>query len=230
MDCGTGRLVRLAASLVCVATLLSPPPAAGQDVAWATTKAGSLPPPEALAEPLRAQLFNESADVTRGESLIRFWGVRALPLTAGTGADWSSVPPGALIGAMQIDAPLPDIRGGPIPPGVYTLRFAMQPQDGDHMGVSPYRQFLVVAPAAEDRTPDPVGHDRAVELGKKTQKRSHPAVLSIDPPAADASAGPAVIKTEDGHTAAVVGVDCTRDGAPAGKLAFGVVLVGRIEH
>jgi hypothetical protein len=147
----------------------------------------------------------------------------------GNTPDWSNVPPGSLVGAMQLEAPLPDIRGFPIPPGIYTLRFAQQPQDGDHMGVSPYRQFLVVVPAADDRTPEPLGHDGAVELGKKTQGRSHPAVLSIAPPAAKGATGPQVIKTEDGHTAVVFGVDCTRDGTTVGTLAFGVVLVGRIE-
>jgi hypothetical protein len=38
-----------------------------------------------------------------------------------------------------------------------------------------------------------------------------------------------VIKTEDGHTAVVVGIDCTRDGTAVGTLAFGLVLVGRID-
>jgi hypothetical protein len=210
------------------AMLLNPASGIGQEVTWVTSKNGSLAPPDAIAEPLRKLLFAESADVRRGESLIRFWGIRAVALTGNT-PEWSNVPPGTLIGAMQLEAPLPDIRGVPIAPGVYTLRFALQPQDGDHMGVSPYRQFLVVVPAAEDRTPEPLGHEGAVQLGKKTQGRSHPAVLSLAPPVVRGATGPQVIKTDDGHTAVVLAVDCTRDGATIGALAFGVVLVGRIE-
>ena len=210
------------------AILLASIPVTGQEVTWVTTKDGSLPPPDAIAEPLRKLLFNESADIRRGESLIRFWGVRSLPVTGNT-AEWSNVAPGTLIGAMQLEAPLPDIRGVPIAAGIYTLRYVLQPQDGDHMGVSAHRQFLVVAPAAEDRTADPLAHERAVELGKKTQGRSHPAVLSIAPPVVTGPAGPRVIKTDDGHTAVVVGIDCTHDGTTVGTLAFGLVLVGRID-
>jgi hypothetical protein len=222
------RLTRSLASGALAAMLLAPVLSAGQEVTWVTSKDTSLPPPDAIAEPLRNLLFTGSADVRRGESLIRFWGVRALPVTGNT-PEWSNVLPGTLLGAMHLEAPLPDIRGFPISPGVYTLRFALQPQDGDHMGVSPFRQFLIVAPAAEDRTPEPLGHDRAVALGRKTQGRSHPAVLSIAPPVVTQASGPQVVKTEDGHTAVVLGVDCTRDGTSVGRLTFGVVLVGRIE-
>ena len=201
--------------------------AAAQDVTWATTKGGSLPPPEAVAEPVRGLLSQESADVRRGEDRIRFWGVRRVPCET---PDWSSVPTGSLIGVMQTEAPLPDIRGVPIGPGVYTLRFVLQPQDGDHMGVSPYRQFLAVAPAAEDRTPEAVGNDGAVALAKKTHGRSHPAVLSIDPPVVGTLPADRIIETEEGHTAVVVGLECGRNDQPAGTLAFGIVLVGLIEY
>ena len=229
MGSGTTRAsvlwLSLMATLTCAAA-----PAAGQNVTWATGEEGSVPPPVALAEPVRSLLFQESTDIRRGDDLIRAWGVRALPLSAGETAEWSNVPSGSLIGAMQTEAPLPDIRGVPIAPGVYTLRFALQPQDGDHMGVSPYRQFLVVAPAAEDRTAEPLGYDGAVALGKKTHGRSHPAVLSIDPPVVRTPAAERVVKTAEGHTAVVVGLECTRDGRPVGTLAFGIVLVGLIEY
>jgi len=87
----------------------------------------------------------------------------------------------------------------------------------------------VVAPAAEDREAEPLGFERTVDLGKKTLGRSHPATLSIDPPSTTAQAG-SVITTEEGHTAVVLGVNCTRDTQPAGTLAFGLILVGRIDH
>jgi hypothetical protein len=185
-------------------------------------------PPESLAEPVRARLSGEAAVVTRGTSRLEFWWARGLTVSSDP-PDWTGVPPGALLGALRVVDPLPDIRGHTIPPGVYTLRFVLQPQDGDHMGVSPYREFLVVSPAADDRTPEPLGLDAAVELGKKTQHRSHPAVLSIDPPVSRDSPG-SIVRTEEGHTAVVHAVPVVRDGAPAGALTFGLILVGRIEH
>lgn len=215
------------ASLVAVAVTALTPAAAltGQELASAREV---LAAPEPLAEPIREKLSSDVVVVTRGTSRLEFWWTRGLPLSTDT-PDWTQVPAGALLGALRLVDPLPDIRGHTIPPGVYTLRFALQPQDGDHMGVSPYRQFLIVSPAADDRTPEPLGLDGAVDLGKKTQNRSHPAVLSIDPPASGETPG-SIVRTEEGHTAVVHSVPVVRDGAPAGALTFGLIIVGRIEH
>ena len=46
-----------------------------------------------------------------------------------------------------------DYRGQAIPPGSYTLRYAMLPQDGNHMGVAPNPDFLLAIPAAIDSDP-----------------------------------------------------------------------------
>ena len=53
-------------------------------------------------------------------------------------------------------------------PGVYTLRFALQPQNGNHLGVSSNREFLLVCPSALDTTPDPLGYKGTVDLAKQT--------------------------------------------------------------
>ena len=202
-------------------------PASGQDLT-AASEPGS--PSDVLADPVRARLGGDALIVHRGSDRIRFWWVRSLPVMRSTVTPgWSDVEVGTLVGAMETAAPLPDIRGVPISPGLYTLRFAKQPQDGDHMGVSPYREFLVVAPAGEDRAADAIGFEAAVELGKKTQGRSHPAVLSVDPPSSEAAAG-AIISTEERHTAVVVSIPATHEDRPTGALTFGLILVGRIEH
>jgi hypothetical protein len=188
-------------------------------------------PPDTVAPPLKAQLQAEALVVTRGAARIEFWWVRSLALesAAGGAPSWSQVPDGALVGVMRTTDPLPDIRGVPIAPGVYTLRFALQPQNGDHLGASPYREFIVVGPAAADPDSNPVGYDTAVELGKKTLGRSHPAALSIDPPSATQAAG-SIAPTEDGHSAVIVAIPVAHGGAEAGTITFGLVLVGRIDH
>ena len=61
--------------------------------------------------------------------------------------------------------------GAVIKPGVYTLRYGVQPDNGDHLGVSPHRQFLLISPAADDRNPAPQGHDGTVELSKGLDRR-----------------------------------------------------------
>lgn len=222
----TPRLVLTLLPALVVALSVGAVPAPAQELAG---RREAVPLPDALAEPVRLQLAGDALVVSRGTGRIEFWWAQGLALEAQGPPEWRQVPAGALVGAMRLADPMPDIRGYTIAPGVYTLRFALQPQDGDHMGVSPYREFLIVAPASEDRTADPLGFDAAVDLGKKTQNRSHPAVLSIDPPSSNAAPA-TVVRTEDGHAAVIAAVPAAHEGQDAGALTFGVVLVGRIQY
>jgi hypothetical protein len=204
--------------------LLSAPLLSAQDLA--VTPGGTTLPTE-LAEPIRAALAEPSTTVTRGDATLEFWWAKSLPAKAGAAAAsaWSGVADGSIVGALRIDKPLPDIRGMSIKPGVYTLRYALQPQDGDHMGASPFREFLLVAQAALDTTADPLGYKGAVALAKKTGSKPHPAALSLDPPTTTGQPG-ALVTNEAGHKAVVFRVPV----AGGGQLTFGLVLVGFIEH
>ena len=178
------------------------------------------PVPDEIAAPVKAVLAAGGATAKLSDTSVDFWWVKTLDVK---GTDWTSVPEGTLIGAMKFSAALKDIRGRTIKPGTYLLRYAAQPQNGDHLGVSPHREFLLITPAAQDTVPAAVGHEPAVELGAKTTGIAHPAVLSVDPPVAT-EAPLAVVQTDAGHTAVVFEVPTA--GA---ALRFGLILVGRIE-
>jgi hypothetical protein len=177
--------------------------------------------PDEIAAPVKAALSPGGATASIGETTIDFWWVKALEANA---KDWSGVAEGALVGAMKLSTSYRDIRGRTVKPGTYLLRFAMQPQNGDHLGVSPHREFLLATPAAEDTNPAALGHEPAVELAAKTVNITHPAVLSLDPPVAS-DAPLAVTQNDAGHTAVVFEVRTSSGGA----LRFGLILVGRIE-
>lgn len=203
-------------ALVLVAALGSAP-ARANDVSVA--KHANAAPAE-IAAPVQAQLAPGGATAKVGANTIDFWWVKAL---GAKGKDWSAVPEGTLVGAMKVSAPFRDIRGRTMKAGTYLLRYALQPQNGDHLGVSPHREFLLATPAAEDTSPAALGHDPAVDLAKKSINISHPAVLSLDPPVSS-GAPLAVTQTDAGHTAVVFEVP-TADGS----LKFGLILVGLIE-
>ena len=189
-----------------------------------TTAAVSLPPD--LAAPVAAALATEVVTVTASTTKLEFWWVKSLALRAGgSGApSWADVPDGSLVGALRLGTDWTDIRGYTLRPGVYTLRYAMQPQNGDHMGISPHREFLLPAPAADDPAVDAVGFDGAVALAKKSSRRAHPASISIDPPSS--ASRPLSATTNDlGHQVVIVSVP-TSAGQP---LTFGIVVDGSID-
>jgi hypothetical protein len=196
-----------------------------------SAQSAATPPPAEVAEPIKGLLGPEAIVVTRGANTIELWWQKALPLESAPSGKpaWTNVADGTVLGVMRTAKVLNDIRGLPMKPGVYVLRFALQPQDGDHMGVSPNREFLLVGPAAEDQSPDPAGFKGAVALARKTQGKSHPAALSIDPTSTDKAPGD-IATTEMGFKSVVVSVPVISNGSPAGALTFGLVLVGQVDH
>jgi hypothetical protein len=222
------RHPRQSLALVVVLSVVSPTALTGQEL---TVSTETVAIPTELTEPLRALLQPDTSVVMRDANRLEIWWVKAIALdSAPQGApSWSNVPDGALVGAMRVAQPLTDARGYTIKPGVYTLRFALQPQDGDHLGVSPYRQFLLVAPAVDDQAPDALGFKGAVALSKKTLGKSHPSTLSLDPPVANQSAGTPVTN-DAGHKGIVFSVPIAVQGNRAGSIAFGLTFVGVYEH
>jgi hypothetical protein len=207
---------------------LAPAPPAQQPLTGSTQ---SSPPPAAVAAPIVAKLAKSSVRVvvSKGPVTLEFWWVDGLAVKGGAAApSWADVEEGALVGAVNVATDFRDIRARVIKPGVYTLRYGIQPQNGDHLGVSPFREFLLLSPAALDTDPQPRGHDGTIEMSKEAIGGSHPAVWSIDPPAAK-EAPLQLHKTELDHDAIVMEIPVVRDGKPAGTLRFGVVLIGKIE-
>jgi hypothetical protein len=172
------------------------------------------PVPAEIAAPVAATLASGGVRATANGTAITFWWVKDLP-----GHSWTDVPEGTLIGAVKLDAAMADIRGHMMKAGVYTLRYGIQPANNDHFGISPFRDFLLLSPAAVDTIPAAVDHDGVIALSKQTLGGSHPAVLSIDPPTAAKQAPLDVYTTQLGHKSLIVQV---------GQLKFGIVLIGRI--
>jgi hypothetical protein len=192
--------------------------------ALSAAKLADAPPPE-LAPAVRALIGGSGARVTVPGANLDFWWVTSLP-QQGTGApSWQQVEEGTLVGAVRVSAVYKDIRGRVIKPGVYTLRYGIQPANGDHLGVSPFRDFLLLSPAAADTDVKPTGHEGTVDLSKQTIGGSHPAVWSLDPPAVTDAAPLSPRSNDAGHEAIVFEVP-TATGTP---LRFGLILVGKID-
>jgi hypothetical protein len=190
------------------------------------------PPPSGVAAPIASKLAKSGVrvSVSKGPATLDFWWVESLPLKSGSSAlSWDDVEEGTLVGVVSLSAEFRDIRGKMLKPGLYTLRYGLQPENGDHLGVSPFRHFLLLSPAAADTNPAPTGHDGTIEISKTSIGGSHPGVWSIDPPVVKEAAALQVHKTNLKHDAVIMEVPVARDGKPAGALRFGVVLIGVIE-
>lgn len=107
--------------------------------------------------------------------------------------------PSTFFGVLVFAKNARDCRGNMIPPGPYNLRYELQPDDGNHLGVSPTPDFVLLVPPAAD--PDPArayNFDQLVALSAQVTGKKHPAPLNIIP--ADATAFPSVITDSDERT------------------------------
>ncbi len=110
-----------------------------------------------------------------------------------------------------------DFRGQTIRAGTYTMRYEMLPSDGNHMGVAPSPDMVLLIPIAND--PDPAASldfGKMIELSTKASGTAHPAAFEMMP--AGASEEPAVTQTDDGWIV-FQGTVTTTDGKPM-KVAF----------
>jgi hypothetical protein len=130
------------------------------------------------------------------------------------------IPQGTLLGVLRFPGKGADRRGQVVPAGLYTLRYSHQPVDGAHQGASPQRDFALLSPIAGDADPaaTPAFAD-LVQMSLKASGSPHPAVLSMEAPAAGAKF-PAVAKEGDHDWTLSVKV---------GELAFSIILVGKAE-
>ena len=112
-----------------------------------------------------------------------FWFAKQIKTAAKDvpGALYPELANAEFVGVVNLPKGMTDFRGQAIPAGVYTLRYQLLPQDGNHLGVAPNPDFLLAIPVASD--PDPEQgylYKKLVALSAKTTGASHPAVIALD--------------------------------------------------
>ena len=154
-------------------------------------RAGS--PPSEVPAAISAGLQKDGAKISKdGKAWCEIWMASQAP-AAGTpqeGQTLTKVAQGALVGVIRFDGQGQDRRGQNIKPGVYTLRYALIPINGDHQGAAPQRDFVVMSPVGADTEPKSLpAFDALMDMSRKASGTPHPAVLSLWKADSDAPAG-----------------------------------------
>jgi hypothetical protein len=160
---------------------------AGAEPAGFRVKAEPLPPPTELAEVVQKVLGKDALTVTDGgEAVLTIWFRTTIPAQATAeqvknGLTYREVPDGTLVGAVRFPKPFTDFRKQEIAAGVYTLRLAVQPETGDHMGTAPHADFLLLSLAAKDTSADQLEPKAVHKLSSEATGGEHPGVMLLFP-------------------------------------------------
>ena len=162
-----------------------------------TEPIGAFADPSA-AEALKKVLEPKGSRVTIGDGPYCDIWLRA-GIAAGKsdtqGAVYTTIGESALVGVITFARATTDFRGQAVKAGIYTLRYAVHPADGNHLGISPIRDFLVLVPVALDQNPDAQPKfDELTKMSAKVAGTNHPAVISL----VQAEAGSAPKLVEEG--------------------------------
>jgi hypothetical protein len=125
--------------------------------------------------------------------------IPAQPKGDAQGALYTQLAESTLIGVLHFPQASTDYRGQAIPAGYYTLRYELLPNDGNHLGAAPNRDFLLLIPAASD--PDPNAtfkFQELVNLSRKATGTKHAGPLSLIQPETKGTAA-AVSKDDQDH-------------------------------
>ena len=141
-------------------------------------------PPSELNPAVAATLQKEGTKIVGPNGAVaEIWFRSTAPQgskTSETAVTFTNVPHGSLMGAIRFPTAGTDRRGQSIKPGVYTMRFSMFPQNGDHQGVEPQRDFLLLVPTAADADPAATYQFKPLTtMSMKASGTPHPAVFSI---------------------------------------------------
>jgi hypothetical protein len=152
-----------------------------------SAKVEKLAPPDALAEPIRKLLDEQALVVRDGDAeVMTVWFRTEIPVKAAeeqikNGLTYREIPEGVLVGAIRFPAKFTDFRKQEIAAGVYTLRFAVQPDIGDHTGTAPHPEFCLMCQAKDDKSAEPIEKKKLIEISSLVNEGRHPAVLLMWP-------------------------------------------------
>lgn len=161
----------------------------------------------------------------QGATLLEAWFAKTVATNSSASPSqdflYPSLTDGEFVGVLHFSSAGADFRGQAIKPGFYTLRYGLIPQDGNHMGVNPTRDVLVLCPVAADTDLSAnLKFDDLVKLSRQAAGTPHPAFLVGAP--VNGSTFPAVAKDDQDHWNLQVKLHGSN-----GELPFAFAVVGK---
>jgi hypothetical protein len=205
----------------------SPARSTAQDYRLSVTDEG---PPADITDAIRAHVADTALTVSTAtdEPIMDIWFARELPAPAPPeshpGIAYGTLNEGVVLAVMRLHREHRDFRDQAVRAGVYVARYLRQPDDGNHLGETTYRDFAVlVSPDAD--SPGPQGFDETLQ--QALQLNLHPFAWGLWPAAqVPATETPGIATFQPGKWA----VKLSLPRADGSALDIALVVVGNEWH
>jgi hypothetical protein len=174
------------------------------------------------SEAIQKAVADHALKFTAAGNTIQLWPAKSIKgeANAAEGSIYPDLPRGAFAGVIQFSAEAADFRGQKIPAGTYTLRYAVLPSDGNHLGVAPSPDFFLIVPTANDTNPDAVlPYQRLVRLSARASGTNHPAAFGLT---TAEKKSPSIHTDEKGHVAVTFDLNVNGKTLPVAMIVVGV--------
>ncbi|HXI53487.1 MAG TPA: hypothetical protein VNH84_18370 [Candidatus Saccharimonadales bacterium] len=194
-------------------------------------KTKQAPPPSELDPSIAGLLQKQSLQLAEGDdAAFEFWFVASLPLAtkpASLPKALDSIKQTTLLGAVRVGKGRHDYRDDDIAPGVYTMRLAIQPNDGNHLGTAEFSWFAALIPARVDTKPDGIKDYKSLtKASSKETTTDHPVVLSMRPAGSADGQLPQLVEPAPEHKSLRVKLP-GKAGEESSSVVFEVVYEGK---
>ncbi|MBS0265886.1 MAG: hypothetical protein JSS02_28405 [Planctomycetes bacterium] len=190
--------------------------------------------PAGLSAEIAAAISDSGYRITDASGIVcDLWFARDLPLKPKFKANLRVKYPlqaGQLVGVIRYPASSKpnDFRGQALKPGTYILRYGLQPDDGNHLGTSDIRDFLVGCPPDKDKSPARISDVKQLfKLSAGAAGTSHPAIFLLIPPPEQPVEGATVVHDTEKHLLIFQASAPGKDGDKAVPIPFKIVTVGK---
>ena len=219
-----------ASALLLLASTFTPAQEGGKYTIKATKEA----PPAVLKGGIAKLLRPEAIELLdgAGNKVCVIWLRQQVPTDATAeqlqnGLSFRELKETTVLGAVRFDKDWTDIRKQKVKAAVYTLRLAFQPENGDHAGASPTKDFVLLVAAAKDTDAAPMEPMKLQEKSMKSIDTGHPAALMLFP-LSKAPAAPQIGMMEGKYWVINTRFPVTAAGKK-GDLGVGLTVVGSPE-
>ncbi len=190
-------------------------------------------PPESFSKAIRDTLQPNSIQVLNDGNLVfEFWFRQAIPLKTAPESlakSMDAIRETTLCGVAIVHKAPPDYRDNPFLQGPMTLRFSLQPQDGNHLGSAEFPYFMTLIPVAYDKEPDGITrYKQMIKASGRDTATDHPIIFSLRPVATAEEGLPKLTQPAPEHKSVRIQVPGkVRNTDQSAPVAFDLVIEGK---